>query len=187
MNAVSVTLLALAMSTDAFAASVVRGAQLARPRWREALRTGAIFGVIEALTPLLGWLLGMGAAAYIQTWDHWVAFGVLVGLGLKMLYAGLRGAEAPEARPARHSFWLLAATGLATSIDAMAVGVSLAFLNVSILSVAAAIGLVTGVMVTLGVMLGRFMGAMAGRRAESLGGLILLGMGVLILVEHLNR
>lgn len=186
MNFVSVSLLALAMSSDAFAASIIKGSQLHRPRWREALRTGAIFGAIEAITPIVGWVLGMGAAAYIQAWDHWIAFVLLVGLGLRTIYAGLRGDTRPEGKPVRHSFWLLATTGLATSIDAMAVGVTLAFLDVSILPVAAAIGVATCLMVTMGVMLGRVIGVMAGRRAEMVGGLILIGIGVAILGEHLS-
>jgi putative Mn2+ efflux pump MntP len=89
-------------------------------------------------------------------------------------------------RPASHSFWVLAVTGFATSIDAMVIGVGLAFLNVDIMVTAAAIGLATFLMVTAGVMLGRVLGAMAGRRAEVLGGILLIGIGVAILVEHLS-
>lgn len=89
-------------------------------------------------------------------------------------------------RAARHSFWLLALTAVATSIDAMAVGVGLAFIDVDILPTAAAIGLATMLMVTVGVMLGRFLGAMAGRRAEILGGVLLIAIGSFILHEHLS-
>ncbi len=105
-----------------------------------------------------------------------------------MIRNGLAPADEEEVaqKPARHSFWLLAATGFATSIDAMAVGVSLAFLDVDIVPVAAAIGSATLTMVTAGVLLGRVLGVIAGRRAEMLGGLVLIGIGVAILREHLS-
>ena len=187
MNAASTVLLALAMSTDAFAAAVGKGIALERPHWPEALRTGLIFGVIEASTPVVGWLVGSAAAVYVTAWDHWIAFALLGLLGVRMIIAGLRADEAVEtAKPDRHSFWLLAATGLATSIDAMAVGVGLAFLDVDILPVAATIGLTTFLLVSVGVMLGRVLGAVAGRRAEVLGGLLLIGIGSAILFEHLH-
>jgi putative Mn2+ efflux pump MntP len=187
MNILSTVLLALAMSTDAFAAAVCKGTALERPRWSEALRIGAIFGVIEGLTPVAGWLLGLGAANYIKAWDHWIAFLLLGGLGVRMMLAGMKPpeVEAPE-RPTRHSFWLLAVTGFATSIDALVVGVGLAFLDTSILRAAAAIGVATFLMVTIGVMVGRALGAIAGKRTEVLGGIVLIGIGVAILYEHLN-
>jgi putative Mn2+ efflux pump MntP len=186
MNFASTALLALAMSTDAFAAAIGKGSALHDPRWREALRTGLIFGAIEGLTPVVGWLLGSLAADAVSAWDHWIAFGLLAVLGVRMILAGLdgeNGADVP--RRVRHSFWILALTGFATSIDAMAVGVGLAFLDVDIVPVAVTIGATTLTMVALGVMLGRVLGAVAGRRAELVGGLILLGIGIGILYEHL--
>jgi putative Mn2+ efflux pump MntP len=187
MNFSSTALLALAMSTDAFAAAVCKGSALHDPRWREALRTGLVFGTIEGLTPIVGWLLGSIAADQVSAWDHWIAFGLLAVLGVRMILAGLDGrCEAEAPRRIRHSFWLLAITGFATSIDAMAVGVGLAFLDVDIVPVAIAIGATTLTMVALGVMLGRVIGAIAGRRAEVIGGLILLGIGVGILYQHLH-
>ena len=186
MNLISIALLALAMSTDAFAAAVAKGAQLQKPQWREALRTGLIFGVIEALTPVVGWALGLSGASYVKAWDHWIAFGLLGALGLRMVYAGLKAPEAQEPqKPVRHSFGLLALTGFATSIDAMVVGVGLAFLNVNIVPVASAIGLTTFAMVTLGVMVGRAVGAIVGKRAEVFGGFLLIGIGAFILFEHI--
>jgi len=180
--------LALAMSTDAFAAAIGKGAALHRPRWSEALRTGVIFGVIESLTPVVGWALGSVAAKYVTAWDHWIAFTLLGGLGARMIWAGSRGGvEAAEERPDRHSFWLLALTGFATSIDAMAVGVGLAFIDVNIVPVAIAIGLATFTMVTAGVMLGRVLGIVAGKRAEIAGGVLLIVIGALILAEHLQQ
>ena len=188
MAPIATLALALAMSTDAFAAAVAKGAALHRPRWSEALRTGAIFGGIEALTPIVGWALGSVAAKLVSEWDHWIAFALLAGLGLRMIWVGWHGeVEAAEERPDRHGFWLLALTGLATSIDAMAVGVGLAFIDVEIVPVAVAIGLATFCMVTAGVMLGRVLGALAGKRAEIAGGLVLIVIGAVILAEHLGR
>ncbi|RAS24320.1 manganese efflux pump MntP [Paraburkholderia bryophila] len=186
MNPVATLFLAFAMSTDAFAAAIGKGATLHRPHWREALRTGLIFGVIEALTPLAGWFVGKAAAQYVSAWDHWIAFALLSILGARMIRNGFEASEADEKKPAAHSFWLLALTGFATSIDAMAVGAGLAFVDVNIYSTAAAIGLATATMVTIGVLLGRVIGDVVGKRAEMAGGVVLIGIGCIILVEHLQ-
>jgi len=183
----STLVLALAMSTDAFAAAVAKGASLSRPKVSEAIRIGAIFGFIEACTPLIGWLIGSVAAPYVQAWDHWIAFTILAALGAHMIYNGLQAADVVGSEPkTRHSFWVLAATGFATSIDAMAVGVTLAFIDNNIVITSIAIGLATLSMVTIGVMVGRLLGALAGKRAEVLGGLALICIGSLILYEHLQ-
>lgn len=190
MSPLSILLIGLAMSTDAFAAAIGKGVAMGRPRLRDALRTGLIFGVIEAITPLLGWLLGKAAAPYVQAWDHWIAFVLLLGLGLHMIINGVRGEEHDEAQAQAdnaRSFWLLALTGLATSIDAAAIGVGLAFLDVHIGIVAAVIGLCTFGMVTLGVLLGSKLGEIAGKRAEILGGIVLILVGAGILYEHLQH
>ena len=187
MNALSIVAIAFAMSTDAFAAAIAKGAALQRPSWREALRTGAIFGVIEAITPWVGWLIGSAAAKYASEWDHWIAFALLAGLGARMIWVGFRSDQSDEdQRPQSHSFWVLALTGFATSIDALAVGVGLVFVDVHIGWVAAAIGTATFVMVAVGVMLGRVLGAIAGKRAEILGGVLLIGIGTAIVFEHLS-
>ncbi|HEX7911947.1 MAG TPA: manganese efflux pump MntP [Paraburkholderia sp.] len=186
MNPVATLFLAFAMSTDAFAAAIGKGATLNRPHWREAIRTGLIFGVIEALTPLIGWFLGKAAAQYVSAWDHWIAFTLLFVLGARMVFNSFSAKDVEATKPASHSFWLLALTGFATSIDAMAVGAGLAFVDVNIYSTAAAIGLATMAMVTIGVMLGRVIGHVAGRRAEMAGGVVLIGIGATILAEHLK-
>jgi putative Mn2+ efflux pump MntP len=189
MNFVATLAIALAMSTDAFAVAIGKGAALQRPRMREALRTGAIFGVIEGLTPVIGWALGRVAAPYVAAWDHWIAFVLLGLLGLRMIRAGLSHDTGDEAadKPSRHGFWLLAVTGLATSIDAMAVGAGLALVDANIAGTATAIGLCTFVMVTLGVMLGRGLGRLVGKRAELAGGVVLMAIGAAILYEHIGR
>lgn len=187
MSLIAIVLLALAMSTDAFAAAVGKGTALQNPRWTEALRTGLIFGCIETLTPVIGWWLGYAAADFVKGWDHWIAFTLLGILGARMVWAAVKHTpEAEEEKPQRHSFWLLAVTGFATSIDAMAVGVGLAFLNVSIWPIALSIGFATFAMVTIGVMVGRVLGKFAGRWAEAVGGVVLVGIGATILYEHLT-
>ncbi len=187
MNPISILLLGFAMSTDAFAAAIGKGVAMARPRLGQALRAGLIFGVIEAITPVLGWLLGRSASRYIEAWDHWVAFGLLLALGLHMIWNALKPDTEETADDAkRHGVVSLAITGFSTSIDALAVGVGLAFVDIPIAVVAGVIGLCTFSMVTLGIMLGRVLGAMVGRRAEVVGGIILIGVGAAILYEHLS-
>ncbi|HDZ3040342.1 TPA: manganese efflux pump MntP [Klebsiella pneumoniae] len=185
MNLSATILLAFGMSMDAFAASIGKGATLHKPKFSEAVRTGLIFGAIETLTPLVGWGLGMLASQFILEWNHWIAFILLVFLGGRMIVEGFRGDsdEACEA-PHRHGFWLLVTTAFATSLDAMAVGVGLAFLQVSIVTTALAIDCATFIMSTLGMMVGRFIGPLLGKRAEILGGIVLIGIGSEILWSH---
>ncbi|WP_028920587.1 manganese efflux pump MntP family protein [Pseudoxanthomonas suwonensis] len=185
MSPFSIVLIGLAMSTDAFAAAVGKGASMQHPRFSHALRTGLIFGVIEGLTPVIGWLLGNAASRYVTAWDHWIAFIVLGLLGLHMIWHGIRD-DADDDASRRTGAWALAVTAVGTSIDAMAVGVSLAFLDVPILAVATVIGLCTLVMATVGIMLGRVLGVLAGKRAELVGGVIMLVIGSAILYEHLS-
>lgn len=190
MNLAATAALSFAMSADAFAAAIGKGAALHKPQWREALRTGLIFGVIEGLTPLVGWLAGKAAAPFVVAWDHWIAFALLGAIGLLMIRSGLARQEAQQEtsqRAQRHGFWVLAITGLATSIDAMVVGVGLALMDADIAIAAAAIALSTFVMVTIGVMLGRVLGEIAGRRAELAGGVILIAIGSTILYQHLGH
>ncbi|WP_168405993.1 manganese efflux pump MntP [Erwinia amylovora] len=186
MNLYATLILAFGMSMDAFAAAIGKGASLHRPTLKEALRTGLIFGVIEALTPLVGWAIGIAASQYVMAWDHWVAFGLLFILGARMIAEGIRKKECKaEKAPDSHGFWLLACTAVATSLDAMAVGVSLAFLQVNIVTTALAIGASTMIMAATGILLGRFLGPVMGKWAEIFGGVVLIGIGSSILVEHL--
>ena len=191
MNPIALLLLALSMSTDAFSVAISKGTSLKNPRFTEAFRMGVIFGSIEAITPIIGWLIGHSAtsfidASFIEAWDHWVAFVILAALGLHMLYEGLKPSDEMAEAPSRHSFLKLAITAFGTSIDAMAVGVSLAFVKVNILLAAGLIGLATTVMVTLGVMLGKVLGSLIGHRAEIFGGVMLIAIGAWILLSHLQ-
>lgn len=181
----STVAIAFSMSTDAFAASLGKGAALERPSVAEILRTGFVFGTVEAITPLVGWAIGIAAAAYVQEIDHWIAFGLLAIIGLRMVWQGLTREDSAE-RASRHSVGVLVSTALATSIDALAVGVTLSFLNADIVITALTIGAATFCMTCLGATIGRFAGARLGRSAEILGGIVLIGVGTTILVEHLG-
>lgn len=183
MGPFAILLIGVSMSTDAFAAAVGRGVALRALSIRAALRTGLIFGLVEMLTPAAGWLLGRAMAEVIEGWDHWVALGLLGGLGVYMIKQGLR-ADDGEAAPVSDSLWLTAAAGFATSIDALAAGVSLAFLDVSIIVVSLTIGLCTFAMVTLGVLLGARFGLLLGKRAEVVGGVVLIAVGIGIAYQH---
>ncbi|WP_280541830.1 manganese efflux pump MntP family protein [Chromohalobacter sp. 11-W] len=190
MNPASLILLAFAMSTDAFAASVGRGAELSKVRFISALRIGLVFGVVEAIMPLAGWALGHVAMRFVSGIDHWIAFAMLALLGGHMIWEGLKkgGADAIKVAGPRQedkSIWLIAVTALATSIDAMAVGITLALTDINIVVASLAIGLATTLMVTCGTLLGRAIGTVVGKWAEVLGGLILIAIGVAVLYEHL--
>ncbi|PJF10732.1 manganese efflux pump MntP family protein [Pseudorhodobacter sp. MZDSW-24AT] len=186
MSPISIGVLAIGMSVDAMIASLGRGAAVQRPSFQIALGTGVVFGVVEMITPLIGWLLGVVASQYVQAFDHWIAFGLLGAVGAHMAWAALsRSPEAPVSAGSA-SLVALVVTAVGTSLDAMAVGVSLAFLDVNILVVAVAIGLATMVMSTTGMVMGRYLGRRFGRYAEAFGGLALIVLGALILHEHLT-
>jgi len=187
MTFTALVFLALAMSTDAFAAAIAKGAALRTPTLPQALRIGLLFGCIETITPVLGWALGSLAADAIRQWDHWIAFVLLLGLGGRMIWLSFGEDEEEEQAGGGAQNWLvLALTAVATSIDAAAVGVGLAFVDVSIAHAALAIGVATTTMVTVGVLLGRRLGAVVGRNAERIGGVVLVLVGTTILIEHLS-
>lgn len=170
-------------SGDAFAAALTKGTLLDRPRLGEALRSGEIFGSVEAITPVIGWAPGLAASAFIAAIDHWIAFGLLGAIGGKMMWEAM---QRPEGTPkmTRNSFWPLLVTALGTSMDALVIGVTLALLNADIVVIALAIGCASFVMTTIGVMIGQIVGAKLGRFAEALGGIGLIAIGTLILIEH---
>jgi putative Mn2+ efflux pump MntP len=184
MSPLSIAVLAFGMSVDAFAAALGRGAAGGRLRLGEAMRAGAVFGLVEAITPVLGWAAGLVAAGHVAAVDHWIAFGLLGLVGGRMLLAALR--RAPDAPAGGRSLAALLLVAIGTSIDAMAVGVSLAFLDAPIWTIALAIGLATFCMATGGLLAGRLLGSRLGRLAEAAGGVLLILLGSAILVEHLT-
>ncbi|MBK1841890.1 manganese efflux pump [Azospirillum sp. YIM B02556] len=182
----SIAVLSLSMSADAFAASIGRGASQ-RPSVSVALKGGLVFGVVEAITPLVGWALGLAAASYVAAVDHWIAFVLLSLVGGKMVWEGFQPESGDaEQRARRASPWTLVATAVGTSIDAAAVGVSLAFLGSDIVTIALSIGFATFVMTTIGMLIGRAVGHRLGKTVEVLGGLALIALGSSILADHLG-
>ena len=186
MTPVAIAVLSLSMSTDAFAAAVGRGASH-RPNLTGALKAGLVFGVIEAVTPLIGWTLGMVAAGLVERIDHWIAFGLLAAVGGKMIWEATRplAVDAGQA-PRRSGPWGLIATAVGTSIGAAAVGVGLAFIGANIWVIAASIGVTTFLLTTVGMLIGRAVGQRFGKIAELVGGLALVALGLTILLEHLG-
>jgi putative Mn2+ efflux pump MntP len=142
-----------------------------------------VFGIIEAITPVMGWAAGLAASSYITAMDHWIAFALLLAIGAKMIWESARRPGALR-NPERHSLKILVATAIGTSIDAMAVGVTLAFIDADIVVTAFAIGCATLLMATSGILIGRFIGEKFGRIAEAIGGSGLIVIGAKILVEH---
>lgn len=174
-------LLALALAMDAFAVALTQGARF-RPALGAGLAIALTFGGFQAAMPLAGWGVGAAAFSYIAALDHWIAFGLLTFLGLRMLSASEDHEVAQSARALTGRALLLA--GLATSIDALAAGITLPALEVQPLAAAGLIGLVTFALSWAGVWLGRIAGDRWGAWAERAGGVILIGLGCKILAEH---
>lgn len=190
MTPIAIAILSLSMSADAFAAAIGRGAQH-RPTVAQALRSGLVFGVIEAITPLIGFALGVAAAGFVAAIDHWIAFGLLGAVGGKMIWEALKpedeAEEAAEAKKAvSRGLVALVATAVGTSIDAGAVGVGLALLGENIWLIAACIGLTTFTLATLGLLIGKAAGTRLGKIVELVGGVALIALGLKILLEHLG-
>ncbi|MCX8650149.1 manganese efflux pump [Gilliamella sp. B2776] len=188
----AILLLALAMSTDAFAVAICRGVSLKSTPFLGALKVGILFGIVEAITPILGWLIGYIALQYIEKWDHWVVFIIMLFLGINMIYNSLTSLDENDQEEElvsannKKSFFMLIFTAISTSIDAFAVGVGLAMANVNIYFTASMIGLATCVMVTTGLLLGKKLGCVVGKNAELLGGLVLITIGIITLYQHLT-
>lgn len=186
MTPASIAILSFSMSADAFAAAIGRGA-VQRPTLVGALKGGLVFGIIEAITPLIGWGLGLAAAGFVGAVDHWIAFTLLALVGGRMIWeAATREPDAAPVTQGRAGVIALVATAIGTSIDAAAVGVGLALLDSDIMVIALAIGAATFVMSSLGLLIGRAVGARLGRIVEVLGGIGLIALGTLILCDHLG-
>jgi putative Mn2+ efflux pump MntP len=184
MTFVEILVIALGLSMDALAVSVCATAGGCACGHAAALRLACTFGIFQALMPLLGWLLGAQVAAWFTALDHWIAFGLLAFVGIRMIRSGCRPACAIRGDPSRGLTLLM--LGVATSIDAFAVGISFAMLGVEILTPILIIGLVTGALSFTGASLGRRLGRTAGPRLELAGGILLLLIGARILWEHLR-
>lgn len=185
MGAISLLVLAVGLSMDAMAVAAARGLAAERVRPRDVLLIAGTFGGMQALMPLFGWLASARFHALIERWDHWIAFGVLSLLGGKMLFDAWRGGGDDGAAGDPFAVRAVLLLGLATSIDALAAGVTLPLLAVPPPVSLVVIGVTTALLSALGLFAGRRVGAALGARLEVLGGLALVAVGSKILLEHL--
>jgi len=185
MSFVEILLVAVALAMDAFAVSLAAGATAYARSARARFRLSFHFGLFQCLMPVAGWLVGTSVARAIESIDHWVAFGLLAFVGVRMLRAAFdEAAAAPQRDPSRGA--ALVMLSVATSIDALAVGLSLAMLEVAIWYASAIIGVVTGLLSLAAIWLGNRLGARFGQRMEAAGGTILVAIGTRILLQHLG-
>ena len=177
--------ISIGLAMDAFAVSLAAGLVIHPVTSRHVFRLAFHFGLFQFLMPILGWSAGKQFAESIRQWDHWVAFGLLVLLGCKMLWDARRPSQSTDQNDPTRGLTLITLS-VATSIDALAVGLSLAFLEISIWLPAVTIGLVAAGLSVLGVIGGARIGASWGRYAGVFGGCVLIAIGVKILIEHLS-
>lgn len=187
MGFAELLILAVGLSMDAFAVSICKGLSMKKAGLKEGSICGAWFGGFQALMPLIGFFLGSLFAKAIEKFDHWVAFGLLVIIGVNMLKEAFSKCESCEDHDADLSFKAMFVMAVATSIDALAVGISLSMAgNVNIWIAISLIGVVTFVMCALGVKIGNIFGSRFEKKAQIAGGVILILLGTKILLEHLG-
>ncbi|MCR5576499.1 MAG: manganese efflux pump MntP family protein [Oscillospiraceae bacterium] len=182
MSLLELLLIAVGLSMDAFAVSVCKGLSLRGLKPKHAVLVGLYFGGFQALMPVIGWLLGYRFERFITSFDHWIAFALLTAIGVSMI----REAKKAEELNDDLGFRTMLLLAVATSIDALAVGVTFAFLSVRIVPAACLIGLTTFLLSALGVYIGHIFGLKYKAKAELAGGIILIGIGLKILLEHLG-
>jgi putative Mn2+ efflux pump MntP len=185
MEILTITIIAVGLAMDAFAVSIVSGAAYKRLKVQHALRMAVFFGGFQAFMPLVGSLAGMSVRDYIANYDHWVAFGLLTAVGIKMIYESFKIRSADKSLDVSNLLVLLVLS-IATSIDALAVGITLSLLRLSLATAVIIIGLVTFVLSFLGAFIGDRLGHFFENKIEAIGGLVLIGLGAKILFEHLQ-
>lgn len=181
-------LLGAGLAMDAFAASICKGLAAPRHRWKDTVLVGLLFGGFQAAMPLAGYFLGIRFASAIQAFDHWIAFVLLAAIGINMIREA-RDEECEQCQAELNSSFHLKALlplAVATSIDALAVGIGFAFLQVHILIAVCSIGIITFLLSCIGVELGAAFGSKWKAKAELAGGLVLIFIGTKILLEHLG-
>lgn len=179
-------LIAVGLSMDAFAVSVCKGLSMTKLNYRHGAVIALFFGVFQAAMPFFGWLLGTAFSRYISAFDHWIAFVLLAFIGGKMVMEALHPDKEQAANCDRLDIKELFVLAVATSIDALAVGITFALLpDISIGLSVSLIGVITFALSFLGVVIGNKFGSKYEKKAELVGGLILVGIGVKILLEHL--
>lgn len=184
MPTYEIFLVALSMAMDALAVCLVAGSLRQACGLRPAFRLSFHFGLFQFIMPVLGWFVGRTLEPFIRDYDHWIALGLLAFVGIRMIYAALRGDEAQPPDPSRG--WTLVMLSVAVSIDALAVGLSLGLLGISVWYPALIIGLVTSVLSLVGLRLGETLGSKLGKPVEIIGGLVLIAIGVRIVITHLT-
>lgn len=184
MKFIELFLIGVSLAMDAFAVSVGKGLSVKRVLPRHALSAGLWFGGFQALMPIIGYFLGSSLTHVVERVDHWIAFGLLALIGLNMIRETLSGDD--EKHDSDFGFRKMLVMAIATSIDALTVGVSMAFLNVDIWVAAAVIGVITFALSAMGVSLGNKFGAKVGSKAGLVGGAVLICLGIKILIEHLG-
>ena len=176
--------IAFALAMDAFAVAIAVGSRLEKLSYRPVFRLSFHFGLFQFLMPIIGWFLGRQVERLVYSFDHWIALGLLAFIGGKMIWESFRHDDDHSALADPTRKWSLIALSIATSIDALAVGLSLALLNVQIVGASIVIGIVAAGMTLLGMKFGRVLGQRFGRCMELVGGLILVGIGVKIFLQH---
>ena len=186
MGLLSLLAVAVALAMDAFAVAVVAGVTLVPLTGRRVFRLAFHFGLFQAMMPVIGWAAGSAVYSAIAPIDHWVAFVLLGIVGGKMIASGIRGPTEEAIRVDPTKGWDLVMLSVATSLDALAVGLSLAMIGASIVVPAVVIGVVAAAFTVVGMVLGRRVGQAWGKRVELVGGVVLIGIGVRILIEHMT-
>ncbi len=184
MDILTLILIAVGLNFDSFAVSVTTGFVVNKIRFWQATKIALVLAFFQAGMPVLGWFLGSQVKEYIISFDHWIAFGLLSFIGLKMIWESFgKEEETKDFNPFKPA--VVIGMAVATSIDALIAGVSFAFIDINILLTAFLIGFLTYVAAMLGMLFGKKAGKWFGKRMEVVGGIILIGLGVKILLEHL--
>jgi len=184
MHLFTIIVVAVGLALDAFVVSIVSGSAYKQLHVKHALRMALFFGGFQALMPLIGFMAGLSVKEYIEFCDHWIAFGLLCAVGIKMIYESFKIKSIEEKFDPSNIFVLLMLS-VATSIDALAIGITLSLITSSIIAAVIIIGLITFVLSYLGVYIGKRFGHFFENKIEAVGGIILIGIGVKILFEHL--
>lgn len=184
MDLFNIAFIAIGLAMDSFAVSVSSGIIIKRPRILDSLQIALFFGFFQAFMPVLGWLAGFSLKVIISGIDHWVAFIILFIIGCRMIYESFKR-ESINSKINPLNYYVLLMLSIATSIDALIVGISFSFLNIYILTPIFAIGVVAFLMSFIGVFIGNKSNHFLEKKIEILGGIILIGIGLKILFEHL--